>query len=77
MSFKVYVIVPDGLKSGGSGSPVPSFVYRKVIEYVANIVNENDEIYFAPANTFGLDTEEQIVGHKYFKSISRVHHWRT
>lgn len=69
MSPNIYVIVPEGLSKGDMDFPSPSFVYRKVIEYVANTVKKNDEVYFAPANSFGSSIEEQIAGLEYFKLL--------
>jgi len=64
-----YVVVPEGLSIDSTNKPIPSFVYRQVIEYLVPILDKNDEIYFAPANSFGLGISEQIAGKKYFKKI--------
>ena len=65
----IYVIVPEGLSLDNNNIVIPSFVYRAVLNYVSNVINNDDEVYFAPANDFGYGVSEQIVGAKYYKEI--------
>ncbi len=64
-----YVIVPEGLSIDSKQMPIPSFVYRKLIDYLALIIKKNDEIYFAPANNFGLGISEQKAGKQYLEGF--------
>ena len=66
-----YVVVPEGLSLYPRNSPEPSFVFKQVIDYLSNIIETDDTIYFAPANNFGSNTSEQIAGKLYLeKNIS-------
>jgi len=64
-----YIVVPEGLSINSKQTPIPSFIFRQVIEYLSLIIKKNDEIYFAPANSFGLGISEQIAGKNYFQEI--------
>lgn len=63
------IVVPDGLASDRKGHVLyqPSFVYRWVLNGVANIARPDDTIYLAPANTFGGARTEQEIGHEYLR----------
>jgi len=68
----IYVIVPEGLSLDNNNIVIPSFVYRAVLNYVSNVVNNDDDVYFAPANDFGYGVSEQTVGARYYKSIVSI-----
>ena len=61
----IYVLVPDGLSIDNKENIIPSFVFRSVINYTNELVKDGDEVYFAPANDFGLGISEQIAGLKF------------
>ena len=56
----VVVVVPDGFEKSpdASGDPIPSFVYKKVLDYVEKNYS-NFEIWIAPANKFGFSISEE------------------
>jgi len=62
------VVVPDGLAVGKNGNPInePSMVFRAVLNHVAKKYNSNN-IYIAPANTFGKSEREEIVAKLYLE----------
>jgi uncharacterized SAM-binding protein YcdF (DUF218 family) len=61
------VVVPDGLETDAAGRPLPrpSFVYRWVLDWVAEHVEAGDHILLAPANRFGGDVSEQEAARRY------------
>ena len=63
------IVVPDGLAADLKGNVLcqPSFVYRCVLDGVADIAKVDDTIYLAPANAFGGSETEQEVGHEYLQ----------
>jgi len=65
-----YIVVPEGLSVSVTQTVIPSFVFRQIIEYLALIISNDDEIYFAPANSFGLGVAEQIIGKIYLQEIN-------
>lgn len=63
------IVVPDGLAVDGAGRPLPqpSFVYRWVLDWVADNVEAGDRILLAPANKFGGQVSEQEAARRYLE----------
>ena len=68
------VVVPEGLAANSQGRalPVPSFVYRSVLDAVAAEATTEDTIYLAPGNCFDSGVTEQEAGGEYLKSRSNA-----
>jgi uncharacterized SAM-binding protein YcdF (DUF218 family) len=66
-----WIVVPDGLAADAAGRPTeePSFVYRQVIDRLAQEVGPGDRILLAPANRFGGDVSEQEAARRYLASL--------
>jgi len=64
-----YIVVPEGIAADNYGRPVqePSFVYRKVLNYVSTIAQHDDNIYLAPANNYGGQKYEQELAYEYLR----------
>ena len=67
MYGKNYIVVPDGLAADGSGKalPEPSFVYRLVLDWIVENIQDQDTVYLAPANKFGGGVSEQAAAKNY------------
>jgi hypothetical protein len=70
-----YIIVPEGIAVDKHGNPLPepSFVYRQVLDYVADITHNGDTIYLAPANNYGGEHYEQELAHTYLSKKIDAH----
>ena len=67
MYGKNYIVVPDGLAAIGTGEalPEPSFVYKWVLDWIIENIQDKDTVYLAPANKFGGDISEQAAAKNY------------
>lgn len=50
-----FIIVPESLEADPKGFPTdrPSFAFRQVLDHVLSMAVPSDNVYLAPANTFG------------------------
>ena len=57
-----YIVIPEGIAGDALGRPlpVPSFVYRQVLDYVLDHYTAGDTVYLAPANTYEGKTEHEL-----------------
>jgi hypothetical protein len=66
-SPEIVIIVPDGLAANDKGHPlpIPSFVYRAVLDAAAQ--RKQARLLLAPANAFDTNTTEQEAGYYYLQ----------
>lgn len=64
-----WIVVPDGLAADASGraTPEPSFIYRAVLDWLAEHAQAGDRIYLAPANRFGGEVSEQEAAGRHLR----------
>lgn len=78
MNERPLVVVPEGLARDARGEtlPEPSFVFRQVLDYVAEIARPSTVVYLAPANRFGGEVFEQEAAYAYLtirSACRRIH----
>lgn len=62
-----FIVVPEGLAARPRADRLtrPSWVFETVLERCHALAGAHDEVYLAPANTFGQAETEQAVAHRF------------
>ena len=67
--MKKFIVIPEAVKAGpdGVGIGEPSFIFRQVLDFTLRTAGPEDEVYLAPANTFGGPLSEEQVARDYLQ----------
>lgn len=67
--MRKFIVIPEGVKAGpdGLGIGEPSFVYRQVLDRTLALAGAGDDVYLAPANTFGGPLTEEEAARLYLE----------
>lgn len=63
--MRTFIVIPEGLATDSGGRFFVSDYYAAALDKVVLASNTNDQIFLAPANTFGAMYEEEYFGRDY------------